>query len=263
MLNEISKEALLVTTTHSLGFVSQDPQRIAGTLHDGEETKIIKYDSYVDATTSIRKALGIRFSDFYNLGVSNIFVEGKSDREIFKWFLSHVTPNSTGDFDWPFVRKSEILDFTGVAGMEGFMKATYEYIYLERPVVTILDGDSAGDKTRRALQQYFGNKNIQFESKKDFVTLHDGFSLEGLFPHEWIIEAYGEHANWFSDFDTDVVGTLKPFTIKDVNKEQLRNYLKIKAIDSPNLDWISRFKTVFDVVDKALAERNKAIYEIK
>ncbi|MBO1519957.1 ATP-dependent nuclease [Oceanisphaera pacifica] len=261
MLNEISNEALLVTTTHSLGFVSQDPQRIVGTINDGKETKVIKYDSYVEATTSIRKALGVRFSDFYNLGVSNIFVEGKTDREVFKWFLSVVPETLEGEYSWPHVRKSEILDFTGVAGMEGFMKATYEYIYSERPVVTVLDGDSAGDKTRRTLQQYFGNKKIPFHSKKDFVTLHDGFSLEGLFPHDWIIEAYEQHPNWFSDFDTDVEGVLKPFTVKsNSSKEQLRNYLKSKAVEADSFDWVARFKTVFDVVEKALKERNEAVY---
>jgi predicted ATP-dependent endonuclease of OLD family len=263
MLNEINSEALLVTTTHSLGFVSQDPQRIVGTKSESNETRVIKYDSYVDATTSIRKALGVRFSDFYNLGVSNLFVEGKTDREIFKWFLSTVTDDDTGIYEWPYVRSSEILDFTGVAGMEGFMKATYEYIYKERPVVTILDGDNAGDKTRRTLQQYFGNKDIPFHSKKDFVTLHDGFSLEGLFPHEWIIEAHEEHPNWFADFDTDVEGVLKPFSAKsNSHKEQLRNYLKSKAIEAESLDWASRFKVVFDVVENALTQRHKAVYGV-
>jgi energy-coupling factor transporter ATP-binding protein EcfA2 len=261
MLNEISSEALLVTTTHSLGFVSQDPQKIVGTANEGNETRIIKYDSYVDATTSIRKALGVRFSDFYNLGTSNLFVEGKTDREIFKWFLDKVPPEENGLYQWPLVRKSEILDFTGVAGMEGFMKATYEYIYKERPVITILDGDDAGDKTRRTLQQYFGNKNIPFQSKKDFVTLHSGFSLEGLFPHNWIIQAYDEHPNWFTSFDTDVEGVLKPFTVKsNSHKEQLRNYLKAKAQEADSFEWCARFITVFDVIENALIGRHKVVY---
>ncbi|MEZ6940012.1 ATP-dependent endonuclease [Aeromonas sp. S12(2024)] len=261
MLNEIGAEALLVTTTHSLAFVSQDPTRIAGTVSDASGTKIIKYDNYVHATTSIRKALGVRFSDYYNLGVSNIFVEGKSDREVFRWFLEHVTPELDSRFEWPFVRKSEFLDFTGVAGMEAFMKATYEFIYLERPVVTILDGDSAGDNTRKNLQNYFGNKRIPFQANKDFVTLHDGFSLEGLFPHSWIIEANNEHPNWFSNFATDVQGILKPFDVRTTaNKEQLRNYLKEKEIASDSLDWAERFITVFNVVEAALKTRNDAIY---
>ncbi|MGL6417795.1 ATP-dependent nuclease [Aeromonas allosaccharophila] len=261
MLNEIGAEALLVTTTHSLAFVSQDPTRIAGTVSDASGTKIIKYDNYVHATTSIRKALGVRFSDYYNLGISNIFVEGKSDREVFKWFLEHVTPEFDSRYEWPFVRKSEFLDFTGVAGMEAFMKATYEFIYLERPVVTILDGDSAGDNTRKSLQNYFGNKRISFQANKDFVTLHDGFSLEGLFPHSWIIEANDEHPNWFSNFATDVQGVLKPFDVRTAaNKEQLRNYLKEKAVASDSLDWAERFITVFNVFEAALKTRNDAIY---
>lgn len=262
MLNEIRQEALLVTTTHSLGFVPQDPQMVAGTSHDGLETKILKYDSYVNATTSIRRALGVKFSDFYNLGLLNIFVEGKSDREVFKWFLDFVHPNVEGEYEWPHVRAAEILDFTGVSGMEGFMKATYEYIYKERPVVTVIDGDDAGTKTRKALQNYLGNKQIPFESKRDFVTLHDGFALEGLFPHEWIIEAQTEHANWFSDFDVDVVGTLKPFTVKDNNKEQLRSYLKTKVILTTSLDWCIRFKAVFDVLENALSHRYETVYGV-
>jgi len=143
------------------------------------------------------------------------------------------------------------------------MKATYEYIYKERPVITVLDGDDAGDKTRRTLQQYFGNKNIPFQSKKDFVTLHSGFSLEGLFPHEWIIQANEEHPNWFTSFDTDVEGILKPFTVKsNSQKEQLRNYLKAKALEADTLEWCKRFITVFDVIETALKERHKAVYGV-
>ncbi|EHY9847423.1 AAA family ATPase [Vibrio cholerae] len=261
MLDKINKEALLVTTTHSLGFVSQDPQRVVGTITENNETRVIKYNSYVEATTSIRKALGVRFSDFYNLGISNIFVEGKSDREVFKWFLERIGPEVLDGTDWPYVRASEILDFTGVSGMEGFMKATYEYIYSERPVVTVFDGDSAGDKTRTVLQRYFGNKNIPFHTQQDFVTLHDGFSLEGLFPHEWIIELYNEHPNWFSDFDIDVTGKLKPFSLKgNTQKEQLRSNLIQRANESENFKWAQRFVEVFNVVERALKHRNEAVY---
>lgn len=260
MLNEIKSEALLVTTTHSLGFVPQDPQQVVGTNNVDNQTKVIKYDSYIKATTDIRKSLGVRFSDFYNLGASNLFVEGKTEREVFQWFFELIKPTEDGLYAWPYTRKSEIIDFTGTGSMEGFMKAAYEYIYKERTVVTLFDGDAAGDKVRKTLQGYFGNKKIPFETKIDFVSLHNGFALEGLFPHEWIKTAYDEHPNWFGDFDTDVEGTLKPFSLKtETTKGQLRNFLKRKAEDSNPIDWVSRFVTVFDVVEAALEHKNKLI----
>nr|MDA3947057.1 AAA family ATPase [Helicobacteraceae bacterium] len=261
ILEQLRSEALLVTTTHSLGFVNQDPKKVVGTELDKENTKVVQYDSYVEATISIRSAVGVRFSDYYNLGTLNVFVEGKSDREIFQWFLKVVQPNGEYNFTWPHVRAAEFLDFTGVSGMEGFMKATYEFIYKERPVVTVLDGDTAGDKTRRALQQYLGHKNIPFESNKDFISLYSGFSLEGLFPNEWIIEAHNEHPNWFKEYSVDVEGKLQPFDLKsNQTKSQLRNYLISKSEADDSFDWITKFEQVFNVMEEALAKRYKNVY---
>lgn len=261
MLEQLRSESLLVTTTHSLGFVNQDPQKVVGTKVENEHTKVIQYESYVDATSSIRSALGVRFSDYYNLGLLNVFVEGKSDREVFQWLLETVSPENEGRYAWAYVRASEILDFTGVSGMEGFMKATYEFIYKERPVVTVLDGDPAGDKTRRILQQYLSNKKISFEANKDFISLHSGFSLEGLFPHDWIIEAHAEHPNWFKDYSVDVEGKLQPFDLKsNQTKGQLRSYLMSRSEAADDKSWIVRFEQVFDVLDKALKDHYKRIY---
>lgn len=261
MLEQLRSESLLITTTHSLGFVNHDPKKVVGTELENEHTKVIQYDSYVEATSSIRNALGVRFSDYYNLGLLNVFVEGKSDREIFQWFLNLVKPDEQGQFIWKHVRACEFLDFTGVSGMEGFMKATYEFIYKERPVVTILDGDSAGDKTRRALQQYLGNKDIPFEANKDFISLHTGFSLEGLFPHEWIKEAYSNHPDWFKEYSVDVEGTLQPFDLKsNQTKTQLRNYLIAKSEGDTSFAWITKFSQVFDVLENALAQKYTKVY---
>jgi AAA ATPase domain len=80
MLERLREKSLLVTTTHSLGFVNQDPSMVVGTICNSGETKINQYETYVEATYSIRKSLGVRFSDYYNLGLMNVFVEGKSDR---------------------------------------------------------------------------------------------------------------------------------------------------------------------------------------
>ena len=265
MLEQLRTESLLVTTTHSLGFVAQDPRKVVGTELNNEHTRVIQYKSYVEATSSIRNALGVRFSDYYNLGLLNVFVEGKSDREIFQWFLNLVQQDHDGNYKWPCVRNSEFLDFTGVSGMKGFMKATYEFIANERPVVTILDGDTAGDNTRRELQNYLGNKKVPFQANKDFISLHIGFSLEGLFPHEWIIEAHDEHADWFdNDFSIDVEGRLQPFGMKnEKSKIQLRTYLIDKANGQESLSWITRFSQVFDVLESALSASYKRVYGVE
>lgn len=261
MLEQLRSKSLLVTTTHSLGFVNQDPKKVVGTELDNEHTKVIQYTSYVEATSAIRSALGVRFSDFYNLGLLNVFVEGKSDREVFQWVLNLVQPDEVGRFIWRHVRASEFLDFTGVSGMEGFMKATYEFIYKERPVVTILDGDTAGDSTRRSLQGYLGNKKIPFESNNDFISLHTGFSIEGLFPHEWIKEAYSEHPNWFNQYSVDVEGVLQPFNLaSNKTKTQLRRYLMSKSEGDDNFEWIEKFAVVFDVLESSLGKKYSAVY---
>jgi predicted ATP-dependent endonuclease of OLD family len=260
MLDEIAKESLLVSTTHSLGFVDKNPTKILGTEIVESETKTKNYSNYLDATNSIRRALGVKFSDFYNLGLLNIFVEGKTDREIFSWALEKIPVDSEKTV-WRYVRAAEFLDFTGVSGLEGFMKATYEFIQKERPVVVVMDGDDAGQKALKNLQQYFGNKGIGFEANKDFISLHKGFALEGLFPHKWINQAHEEHPNWFVTFTPDVTGELQSFDTKsEGTKEQLRKYLvNLAEADEANI-WTEKFVQLFDVLDKELEKKFRKLY---
>lgn len=253
MLKILGNNSHLITTTHSLNFVPQDPKRIIGTRMVDGYSKFTEFDSYTKATSTIRESLGVKFSDFCNLGLLNIFVEGKTDRELFQWVLSKIKVKATTKHEWENVRESEFLDFGGTSALEGFVKATYEYIRKERPVVIILDGDEAGDKTRRNLQGYLGKKNITFSSNKQFVMLPKGFTLEGLFLESWIIEANEKHPNWFKDFSTDMNGKLLPFSAKsETTKGQLREFLKRKALEADNEDWAIHFCDLFDVLDGAL-----------
>jgi AAA15 family ATPase/GTPase len=263
MLNQLTQESLLVTTTHSLGFVNQDPTKVVGTTIESEHTKITKYNTYIEATHSLRNALGVKFSDYYNLSEFNLFVEGKSDREIFKWFLSKLKEQD-GKYLWENTRKAEILDFSGVSGLEGFLKATYSFIRKERPVVVVFDGDDAGESARRNLQGYFGQKQIPFDANKHFISLHSGFSLEGLFPHDWIIDAHAEHPDWFKSYSVDVANQLQTFEIKTTtNKEQLRNRLIAKAETEESNDWATKFIQVFEATEIALTTLKKNIYDSK
>jgi len=254
MLRKLNEQSHLITTTHCLSFVPQDPKRLIGTEIEDNYTKIIEYDTYTKATSSIRNSLGVKFSDFCNLGLLNVFVEGKSDRELFQWVLSKIDVQATGKYEWDNVRGAEFLDFGGTAALEGFLKATYEHIHKERPLIVIFDGDDAGDKARRNLQGFFGNKEgVAFNDKEQFIMLSKGFALEGLFPHQWIIKANSEHPNWFKDFSTDIHNTLLPFSMKnETTKQQLREYLKRYAENSENYDWAKDFEIVFECINEVL-----------
>lgn len=257
MLEQLRSQSLLITTTHSLGFVPSDPRQVVGTsIDDHGRTKVATYKTYFEATAHIRSALGVKFSDYYNLGILNCFVEGKSDREVLKWALSKITPSEDGTNAWSHARKCEFLDFTGISGLEGFLKATYAYIHKERAVVVLIDGDSAGNITRKNLQQYFGQHQIQFHANSEFISLHSGFSLEGLFPHSWIKDLHDQHPTWFSEYSEDVTGSLQPFTLKsESSKVQLRDALVARAEQASDLDWASRFIEVFSVLDACLAKK--------
>lgn len=261
ILRDLGEISHVIVTTHSLGFVPKDPRCVIRTEIEEGVTKISACPTYIEATRAIRNSLGVKFSDFCNLGLLNVFVEGKTDREMFKWALSRINVKATGKHGWDNVRRAEFLDFGGVGALEGFVKASWEYIHKERPVVCVLDGDDAGDKTRRNLQGFLGKKNLPFEHNKNFVILPTGFALEGLFPKEWIVQAHSDHGGWFKIFSCDLEGNLLPFECaSDGAKEKLREYLKRKAEDVNDDSWIGRFEKLFDVVDEALEFQVRKIY---
>ncbi len=257
MLNKLTVDGHLIRTTHNLNFVPQDPKRVIGTKVENGYTKTFEFDTYTKATKSIRDSLGVKFSDFCNLGLLNIFVEGKTDRELFQWVLSKVKVKATGKYSWDNVRNADFLDFGGTSALEGFMKATYGYVSEERAVVVVFDGDDAGDKARKNLQGFLGNKSIAFQANKHFIMLREGFSIEGQFPESWLIEAYDSHPNWFNDFAVDIDNKLRPFSTKnETTKNQLREFLKRKAEEQTNDGWAENFIKVFEVIDHGLEDIN-------
>lgn len=258
MLKGLSEGAHLITTTHSLNFVPQDPKQILGTKIVDGYSQFTEFDTYTKATHTIRNSLGVKFSDFCNLGLLNVFVEGETDRELFQWVLSKIKIKESTKHEWTNIRSAEFLDFGGTTGLEGFVKATYEYVSKERPVVIILDGDEAGDKARKNLQGFLNNKNISFESNEQFVMLPKGFAVEALFPDKWIIEAHAKHPNWFKEFSTDMTGQLLPFNTKnETNKGQFREFLKRNVETQENEVWAEKFCQLFDIVDQALENQKK------
>lgn len=263
ILNQLQEKSLLVTTTHSLNFVPYETEKIIGTELVFGKTKINNYKKYIEATKSIRESLGIRFSDYYNLAKHNIFVEGESDKDYLEWILQIIPNNVNGqDFSWSYLRSHEILilDFGGVKHLSGFLRTTYEFISKERVVVSIFDGDEAGNKEIKDIQKYFGNKQIGFNSNINYISLPNGFAIEGLFPDEWIIQLHNEHKSWFkNEFSVDMDGKLQFFNLEDNHKKDFAKKLKTKAQEQENYEWATKWIKLCNLINSALENLAKKI----
>lgn len=252
----------VVTTTHALGFVPQDPKNIVGVERVNGWTKTSVFKTYTEATSRIRRSLGVKFSDFYNMNIYNLLVEGETDREYIQAFIAAISKEKEVRARFPILTSGQIsiLDHGGVKGLEGFVKVTYEFIRQERPCVIVLDGDKAGDDCRKAIQGYLGNKGIHVRANEQYVSVRDRFAIEGLFPDEWIKELHSDHPGWFSDFSVDAAGTLQPFGIRDENKRQFMNAMLSRMERTPGLDWAERWLTVLAAIENGLKLEADRIY---
>lgn len=255
LLARLQSRSLVVITTHSLSFVPQNPALTAGvTRSEGNKSLISKYKTYRESTEAIRKSIGVKFSDFFNFGQLNVLLEGQSDREYLEWILKILDP---ADYPLAHLRSTEChyLDYGGVTHLAGFLRATWEFIRDETCVVSVFDGDPAGEKERKNLQHYFGQKDIPFQPNDDFISVRKGFPIEALFPDEWISACKEAHPNWFSDFSVDVSGELEAFELKDGSKKSFATFAKDLANKETDLAWARRWIDVCTALDKALANK--------
>jgi len=125
----------------------------------------------------------------------------------------------------------------------------------------MLDGDDAGDKCRRDLQGFLGNKAIPFQANKQYVMVRDRFGIEGLFPDSWIKDSYESSPSWFSDYAIDSAGTLSSFNIGDSYKKSFMNALIKRAQSEETLDWADRWVTLLTALESALRSEAIRIYE--
>lgn len=249
LLGRLREDSLTVATTHSLTFVPQDPSRVVGTGTDDGRTVVETFTTYVEATQRLRAALGVRFSDYFNLGQFNLLVEGQSDRTMIQWFLTRVPDSAHA---WPQLRRAELLDFGGVKHLAGFLRSSYPMVQAERAAVAVFDGDAAGAKERQGLQQYFGQKQIAFQPNLHFLSVRSGFAIEGLFPDEWIVKLHADHPNWFDEYSVDVSGALESFRFKDHSKDAAQNALVQRADAEPDHAWAARWIDLCNAADTAL-----------
>lgn len=265
LIEKLSGVAQVVITTHSLNFVPDHPDRVLGVSQEDGWTRGTRYRTYHEATREIRKSLGVRFSDFYNLSKYNVFVEGPTDRNYLEFVVKTLANSNEIRLQYPLLCSGDvsIQDFGGVKGLEGFLKATFEFVRTERPCITVLDGDDAGDITRKSLQNYFGNKGIGFQANSEYVVVRDRFAIEGLLPDEWIDEIGFQHPGWFDNFGKDAQGVILPFKVKDGSKDQYFNWFKDRVARTENFEWASRWRGVLEYIEKGLTQKRSSIYGAK
>ncbi|WPZ32421.1 AAA family ATPase [Thalassobaculum sp. OXR-137] len=261
LLDVLSQYSQIIVTTHSLGFVPQDPTKAVGVTLEKGWTKTNRFKTYFEATSHIRQSLGVRFSDFYNFSKYNILVEGSTDRMYLDLVINSLKKHERFRKQYPilFSQNTYIHDFGGVKGIEGFLKATHEFIRKERASICILDGDDAGDSVRRSLQNYFSNKNIPFAPNVDFVVVRDRFAIEGLLPDKWVKEAAQAHPGWFDSYSEDAQGTIMPFKIKDGSKNSYLKFFSEKIMNSKPEEWTTYWKSVLDICEKSLSKQSREL----
>jgi ABC-type multidrug transport system ATPase subunit len=262
LLKKLGQESQVIMTTHSLGFVPQNPLQSVGLELEDGWTRSTSFKTYHEATKKIRQSLGVRFSDYYNFSEYNILVEGQTDRQYFEHVLSFLkqVPELCQAYPILTSNKISIHDYGGVKGLEGFLRAAFEFVSRERPLVAVFDGDSAGEKARRDLNQFFGRKEVPFQANANYIIVRDRFQIEGLLPDVWLQEIYDEHPGWFDDFPKDAQGQILPFSVKDSRKEQFLGWFKGRSQESHFDEWASHWKGILDVLEESLSKQGSHLY---
>ena len=161
----LADDSIKILSTHSLTFVPSEVDCVLGVeLDESGRTLVRKFPTAVEAGDKLRRALGVRFSDYYNLTDSNVVVEGPSDRELLDWYLSQV-PSDVAPL--PELRRAQVREFGGVRDLGGWLRATYALVRDERALVVLFDGDQAVEKERRELQHFFGQKEVPFQANRE------------------------------------------------------------------------------------------------
>lgn len=255
LLHILRTKCTVFNSTHSLQFVPQDPMKILGTEILTDFTEVKKFKTYADATKTLRDTLGIEFSHFFNLGLSNVFLEGQTDREYFHKVLNLLPSEYENEqLNFPLLRSGEtkFLDFGGTSHLSGFLRTTFEFIQKERPSIVVFDGDTAGIKTINELNGYFGNKIIPFQSNREYVMLRKDFEIEYYFPNTWLKEIQNDHPGWFESFIEDVEGNISSLSIKDGSKDSFQKNIFNRMEHSTSHEWLTKWIPVLKTIETSL-----------
>ena len=262
LIDRLRSKAIVINSTHSLQFVPQDPLKVLGSIIESNKTKINKFKTYSEATKALRDTLGVQFSHFFNLGVFNVFCEGQTDRIYFLKVLEKLSDEYNETlFNFEILRSGEtkFLDFGGTSHLEGFLRATFEFIQKERPCVVVFDGDAAGIKAISNLNGYFGNKGVPFNGNQEYIMLRKDFEIEYYFPDEWLNAIHDEHPGWFQNFTIDVDRNLSFLEIKDNSKGSFQKEIFRRIEDSQDIKWLEKWIPVLRTIESSLVKQKEKI----
>jgi len=255
LISTLSDRSTVMLTTHSLAFVPKTVENVIGCEKISGNTTLTRFANFNEATYRIKKSIGVRFSDYFNLAGVNVAVEGKSDRSIFESVLKAALKK--GFVEASSVSKvaaAKFITFSGVRDLAEFVRVTYEFVSKECVFVTVFDGDEAGVKHRKDLQGYLSNRKppVPFQSNRDFVSVRSNFSIEGLFP-DWIIkEAYKSFPASFKSYSEDASGVVEPFQINDMQKSKIQDFMLDKLLSSDDKSDYQRFLAALTAIDGSI-----------
>ncbi len=263
IIRELSDVSGVFITTHAIGFVPADHDRIMQTAYGKEGgTVFSKFKGYAEATESLRSSLGVRFSDYYNLTEYNVFVEGKTDKLIIDHLLSLIRPKGNVN-QFSALRRASIMDFTGTSSLKDFLKATYAFMSRERSIVVVFDGDDAGTKATKELTGYFGQKRVSFLSNREYIILPNRAPIESLFPESWLEEMSQEHPSWLK-IERDAFDKIVDLNMRGDKKVQIAEWLIAKsnvvtAANGGTYSWAAQFIAVFKKIDEMLISNHERV----
>ncbi|WP_345886433.1 hypothetical protein [Shewanella algae] len=82
-------------------------------------------------------------------------------------------------------------------------------------------------------------------------------AIEGIFPDEWICEAYQLDSAWFESWIPDSEGKISHFSIRDKSKKAYLNYIFEKIECQDNYDWLTAIKPIFNALEDALRKQSR------
>lgn len=262
ILDGLSAISTLIKTTHAINFVPSNIGLVQGVARIGKSknTVVRAFTTHREATESIRKSLGVKFSDYFSLSKYNLFVEGETDKTYIEhvWGQMHDTQKEL----YPYLNSSDLLirDFTGVSDLVGFLKSNFGLLQSEILSVSLFDGDKAGVDAARAMSSYCSNKDYSFNGNKEYVLVPGGHPIEGLFPDEWIMEAYDHEPAWFEGgapiIDADE--KLVYFKIRDASKKAFMIHVLKRYDADSTYESSQKFFSMFKIINAAFARQDIA-----
>lgn len=176
ILDDLAEISTVVKTTHAINFVPSDVSIVQGVVRSTKEKNSIvrRFNSHREATSTIRKSLGVKFSDYFGLCSYNLFVEGETDRAYLEHVWEYMQPEMRAQYPYLNSRDLLIKDFTGVSDLKGFLKSNFGLLHSEVLIVSLFDVDKAGVDAVKELAHYASNKDYSFNSNREYVLTPGG-----------------------------------------------------------------------------------------